>query len=201
MGKYITYNEIEDNLKQEYFNDYEENSQKVNETEDFNITYSIHEKYKYPFVIIFLKNINAYNQDEENLLLNKSEENNILEISENKYIIKENIAKINFQENESIKDYQLNFKIAWLPEYAQRLNDYNSMEKIEKRTYWYHSDDDEPDLNLLDLLENFNKKEKLTEENKWYCPKCKEHQLEEKKMEIFTCPEILILHLKRFKNN
>ena len=194
-------NEIEDNLKQEYFNDYEENSQKVNETEDFNITYSIHEKYKYPFVIIFLKNINAYNQDEENLLLNKSEENNILEISENKYIIKENIAKINFQENESIKDYQLNFKIAWLPEYAQRLNDYNSMEKIEKRTYWYHSDDDEPDLNLLDLLENFNKKEKLTEENKWYCPKCKEHQLAEKKMEIFTCPEILILHLKRFKNN
>ena len=27
------------------------------------------------------------------------------------------------------------------------------------------------------------------------------HQLAEKKMEIFTCPEILILHLKRFKNN
>jgi ubiquitin C-terminal hydrolase len=193
--------EEEDNFKEKYFEDYEENSQKVNETQDFNFTYSIHETYKYPFVIIFLKNINAFNQEEENLLMHKSEENNILEISENKYIIKENIEKINFQENESIKDYQLNFKIAWLPEYAQRLNDYNSMEKIEKRTYWYHSDDDEPDLNLLDLLENFNKKEKLTEENKWYCPKCKEHQLAEKKMEIFTCPEILILHLKRFKNN
>ena len=192
--------EEEDNFKEKYFEDYEENSQKVNETQDFNFTYSIHETYKYPFVIIFLKNINAFTQDGEYGICPVSEDNNILEISENKYIIKENIEKINFEENETIIDYQLNFKIAWLPEYVQRIQWYNSEEKIEKRTFWYN-DDDEPDFNLIDLLENFNQKEKLTEENKWYCPKCKMHQLAEKKMEIFTCPEILILHLKRFKNN
>ena len=69
----------------------------------------------------------------------------------------------------------------------------------KKKNIFYEKNEDE--LNLLDLLENFGKKEKLTEENKWFCPKCKKEQLAEKKIEIFTIPEILILHLKRFKNN
>jgi hypothetical protein len=73
--------EEEDNFKEKYFEDYEENSQKVNETQDFNFTYSIHETYKYPFVIIFLKNINAFTQDGEYGICPVSEDN--LNIGEN----------------------------------------------------------------------------------------------------------------------
>ena len=34
----------------------------------------------------------------------------------------------------------------------------------------------------------------------WYCNKCKEHVVANKKMEIYSCPEILIVHLKRFSH-
>ncbi len=194
--------ENEENFKEEYFKDYEENSQKVNNNSDFTFTYSIHESLKYPFVIMFIKTIKAYSEEgKDSITPNFYEKDIILEISENKYIIKENIEKIKLEENESLNDYQLNFKIAWLPNYEERIEYLNTQETIEKRRWsFYNSDDDELNLNLIDLLENFGKLEQLTEENKWYCPKCKEHQLAKKKMVIFTCPEILIIHLKRFKN-
>ena len=194
--------ENEENLKEEYFKDYEENSQKINNNPDFTFTYSIHESLKYPFVIMFINTINSYSEEGNySITPDFDEKDIILEISENKYIIKENIEKINLKVNESLNDYQLNFKIAWLPNYEERIEHINTQETIEKRRWYYYSnDDDELDFNLLDLFENFGKLEQLTEENKWYCPKCKEHQLAQKKMVIFTCPEILIIHLKRFKN-
>ncbi len=177
-----------------------------------NITYKIHDSLGYPFILIFMKtdkiiyndtNISKSNDnDNEDNEENETKENNpILEISETKYTIKEEISKIKLKENESIKDYQLDFKIAWLPKYKKKLEYIITEDRIVKRRYYYNSSKNEKDLNLLDLLEHFSKLEQLTEDNKWYCPKCKEHQLAEKKIEIFTCPEILILHLKRFKNN
>ena len=195
--------ENEENLKEVYFKDYEEKSQEINKNTDFTFTYSIHESFNYPFVIMFVKSINAYKEEENySITPNFNEKDIMLEISENENIIKENIEKIKLEENESLNDYQLDFKIAWLPKYEERIQNFNTQESIEKRRwYYYNSDDDEQTFNLIDLLENFSTLEKLTEDNKWYCPKCKKHQLAQKKMVIFTCPEILIIHLKRFKNN
>ena len=195
--------ENEENLKEVYFKDYEEKSQEINKNTDFTFTYSIHESFNYPFVIMFVKSINAYKEEENySITPNFDEKDIMLEISENENIIKENIEKIKLEENESLNDYQLDFKIAWLPKYEERIQNFNTQESIQKRRwYYYNSDDDEQTFNLIDLLENFSTLEKLTEDNKWYCPKCKEHQLAQKKMVIFTCPEILIIHLKRFKNN
>ena len=56
-------------------------------------------------------------------------------------------------------------------------------------------------LNLEVLLTNFNQVEKLSKNNEWYCPKCKNHQLADKKMEIYSISEVVIIHLKRFRNN
>ena len=56
-------------------------------------------------------------------------------------------------------------------------------------------------LNLEEILNNFNQIEKLSKDNEWFCPKCKKHQLADKKMEIYYVSEIVILHLKRFRNN
>ena len=85
--------ENEENLKEEYFKDYEENSQKVNNNPDFTFTYSIHESLKYPFVIMFINTINAYSE-EGNYSINPdfNEKYIILEISEKKYN-KKNIEK------------------------------------------------------------------------------------------------------------
>jgi ubiquitin C-terminal hydrolase len=37
--------------------------------------------------------------------------------------------------------------------------------------------------------------------DKWYCGKCKQHVVATKKMEIWSCPDYLIIHLKRFSHS
>ncbi|KAG8195379.1 hypothetical protein JTE90_001395 [Oedothorax gibbosus] len=54
-------------------------------------------------------------------------------------------------------------------------------------------------INLHDCLEAFTKEEQLGEAEKYYCSKCKEHQLASKKLNIWRLPPILIVHLKRFQ--
>jgi len=41
----------------------------------------------------------------------------------------------------------------------------------------------------------------LQKGNEWYCGRCRKHVIAAKKMEVFAFPKILILHLKRFKEN
>jgi len=55
--------------------------------------------------------------------------------------------------------------------------------------------------NIYDCLNLFTRREKLNKENAWYCSNCKDHKQADKKMEIYKAPQILILHLKRFKTN
>ena len=63
----------------------------------------------------------------------------------------------------------------------------------------FSSKEESFNIELTSLLGQFSQLETLSEGNEWYCSKCKEFQLAEKTMEIFTCPEILIFHLKRFR--
>jgi ubiquitin C-terminal hydrolase len=37
--------------------------------------------------------------------------------------------------------------------------------------------------------------------DKWYCGKCKNHVVATKKMEIYSAPDYLIVHLKRFSHS
>ena len=52
--------------------------------------------------------------------------------------------------------------------------------------------------NLDDCLNEFAKEEQLGEDDLWYCPQCKEHRQARKTLELWRCPDILIIHLKRF---
>lgn len=54
-------------------------------------------------------------------------------------------------------------------------------------------------VHLNECFKIFSKKEQLDENNTIYCSNCKGHKRGLKKMEIFRLPEILIIHLKRFK--
>ncbi|KAI8814498.1 hypothetical protein BJ742DRAFT_671533, partial [Cladochytrium replicatum] len=44
------------------------------------------------------------------------------------------------------------------------------------------------------------KEEVLGEEDTWYCPSCKEHRRIKKKLDIWSVPEVLVFHLKRFSS-
>ncbi|EAR94414.2 ubiquitin carboxyl-terminal hydrolase (macronuclear) [Tetrahymena thermophila SB210] len=55
--------------------------------------------------------------------------------------------------------------------------------------------------NIYDCLKLFEQPERLGEDNEWYCPECKKHQKAQKQIVIYRAPDILILHLKRFKGS
>ncbi|KAJ6247004.1 ubiquitin carboxyl-terminal hydrolase [Anaeramoeba flamelloides] len=51
---------------------------------------------------------------------------------------------------------------------------------------------------LSSCLKAFVEEERLSRQNKWYCPTCEKHVQAFKKFDIWELPEILIIHLKRF---
>ncbi|GMG30658.1 unnamed protein product [Ambrosiozyma monospora] len=57
------------------------------------------------------------------------------------------------------------------------------------------------DITLDDCLELFSTPEVLGEQDLWYCPNCKEHRQATKKIQLWSAPDILTIHLKRFENS
>ncbi|CDW86593.1 ubiquitin carboxyl-terminal hydrolase [Stylonychia lemnae] len=55
-------------------------------------------------------------------------------------------------------------------------------------------------ISIYDCFNWFSQEETLTGNDMWYCPTCKSHQIALKKMEIYKCPDYLIVHLKRFSH-
>ena len=53
-------------------------------------------------------------------------------------------------------------------------------------------------VTLNDCLDEFGKPETLSENDAWYCPRCKTHRRATKTFELWKCPDILVIHLKRF---
>lgn len=56
-------------------------------------------------------------------------------------------------------------------------------------------------ITLNECLDEFGKEEILSENDAWYCPRCKEHRRASKKFELWKTPDILVMHLKRFSAN
>uniref|UniRef100_A0A914I8D4 ubiquitinyl hydrolase 1 n=1 Tax=Globodera rostochiensis TaxID=31243 RepID=A0A914I8D4_GLORO len=51
---------------------------------------------------------------------------------------------------------------------------------------------------LKECIELYTQREQLNEEDSWYCPNCKTHQRAFKKLDLWSLPQILVIHLKRF---
>ncbi|EDO18549.1 hypothetical protein Kpol_2001p54 [Vanderwaltozyma polyspora DSM 70294] len=60
--------------------------------------------------------------------------------------------------------------------------------------------DGEKKITLDDCLNLFAKKEVLGMNDSWYCPTCKEHRQATKQLQLWSTPDILLIHLKRFEN-
>ncbi|KAF2481615.1 hypothetical protein BDY17DRAFT_253006, partial [Neohortaea acidophila] len=56
-------------------------------------------------------------------------------------------------------------------------------------------------ITLEDCFVETGKREVLSEDNAWYCNRCKELRRATKTLEIWTIPDILVVHLKRFGGN
>ncbi|ORY94916.1 hypothetical protein BCR43DRAFT_442396 [Syncephalastrum racemosum] len=64
-----------------------------------------------------------------------------------------------------------------------------------------HEDKGPPkEVTLSDCLNEFTREEQLSEEDLWYCPRCKTHQQASKKFDLWHMPEIVVVHLKRFSH-
>ena len=53
-------------------------------------------------------------------------------------------------------------------------------------------------VSLGDCLDEFGRAEILSENDAWYCPRCKEHRRASKTFELWKSPDILVIHFKRF---
>ncbi|KAK7526740.1 uncharacterized protein IWZ02DRAFT_373000, partial [Phyllosticta citriasiana] len=109
--------------------------------------------------------------------------------------------------------------VDWEPESYDALFGGTGVDKNDMRgvNSWDHMDTlDDPELmakrrtraarkktgiTLEDCFAETAKTEILSEENAWYCDRCKEHRRASKTLEIWTAPDILMIHLKRFGAN
>jgi ubiquitin carboxyl-terminal hydrolase 8 len=57
---------------------------------------------------------------------------------------------------------------------------------------------DSQPIELDSCLQYFSRKERLDDRNAWYCTNCKENVNATKSVQLWSTPDILILHLKRF---
>ncbi|KAM0434466.1 hypothetical protein ACHAPT_003562 [Fusarium lateritium] len=56
-------------------------------------------------------------------------------------------------------------------------------------------------ITLEECLDEFERAEILSEQDMWYCPRCKEHRRASKKFDLWKSPDILVAHLKRFSSS
>lgn len=52
---------------------------------------------------------------------------------------------------------------------------------------------------IYDCFSCFSEPEILDKQNEWFCPKCRKHVQASKVLEVFKVPQVLIIHLKRFR--
>lgn len=81
-------------------------------------------------------------------------------------------------------------------------NNYSSeFDKYQSHDFILNPTKQRQSLTLDDCFKQLCKEEQLDDNNKWYCPICKDHTKAKVKLEIYKTPPVMILHLKRFKAN
>lgn len=84
-------------------------------------------------------------------------------------------------------------------------------ERFYKTPKTYNNDDlekkksklaktEKKNITLNDCLNLFTRSEILSLQNSWYCPNCKDQKQADKQIQLWELPDILCIHLKRFKN-
>ena len=190
--KLLIENDSQENYKQIFFPKLEEVTCDLLKRK--NINFQIHKEIQYPFILYYEK----FGPIHENLLVKFDNFKGLIFPASQSFLIKKIIedAKV---KGKNIKEYQLIFKLVSLPKLKEKIIKLNKPIIMEKKEQNIQSKEESLNIELTSLLSQFGQTEDLTEGNEWYCPKCHNFQLAKKQIEIFSCPEILILHLKRFR--
>ncbi|XP_029598640.1 ubiquitin carboxyl-terminal hydrolase 15 isoform X5 [Salmo trutta] len=113
-------------------------------------------------------------------------------------LIKEEPRQIRFDEGHLRLSDQSYLSLDWEPEVKKKHFDEGITEDFEKHESMDYKPQKKAFFKLKDCIELFTTKEKLGAEDPWYCPNCKEHQQATKKLDLWSLPPVLVVHLKRF---
>ncbi|XP_062374035.1 ubiquitin carboxyl-terminal hydrolase 15-like isoform X2 [Sardina pilchardus] len=112
--------------------------------------------------------------------------------------IKEDSRQIRFDEGHLRLSDRSYLSLDWEPEIKKKYFDETVTEDFEKHESMEYKPQKKAFFKLNDCIELFTTKEKLGAEDPWYCPNCKQHQQATKKLDLWSLPPVLVVHLKRF---
>ncbi|KAL0962772.1 hypothetical protein UPYG_G00345140 [Umbra pygmaea] len=113
-------------------------------------------------------------------------------------LIKEEPRQIRFDDAHLRLSDRSYLSLDWEPEIKKKHFDESITEDFEKHESMDYKPQKKAFFKLKDCIELFTTKEKLGAEDPWYCPNCKEHQQATKKLDLWSLPPVLVIHLKRF---
>ncbi|XP_029016817.1 ubiquitin carboxyl-terminal hydrolase 15-like isoform X2 [Betta splendens] len=113
-------------------------------------------------------------------------------------LIKEDTRQIRFDEGHLRLSDRSYLSLDWEPEIKKKYFDETVVEDIDKHESMEYKPQKKAFFKLNDCIELFTTKEKLGAEDPWYCPNCKQHQQATKKLDLWSLPPVLVVHLKRF---
>ncbi|XP_075065696.1 ubiquitin carboxyl-terminal hydrolase 15 isoform X3 [Mixophyes fleayi] len=112
--------------------------------------------------------------------------------------IKDDTRYIRFDDRQLRLDESSYLALDWDAKMKKKFFDENAAEDFEKHESVDFTPQKKTFMKLKDCIELFTTKEKLGAEDPWYCPNCKEHQQATKKLDLWSLPPVLVVHLKRF---
>ncbi|XP_068442326.1 ubiquitin carboxyl-terminal hydrolase 15-like isoform X3 [Clinocottus analis] len=113
-------------------------------------------------------------------------------------LIKEDTRQIRFDEGHLRLSDRSYLSLDWEPEMKKKYFDETLVEDFDKHESMDYKPQKKAYFKLKDCIELFTTKEKLGAEDPWYCPDCKQHQQATKKLDLWSLPPVLVVHLKRF---
>uniref|UniRef100_A0A4W6FKA4 Ubiquitin carboxyl-terminal hydrolase n=1 Tax=Lates calcarifer TaxID=8187 RepID=A0A4W6FKA4_LATCA len=113
-------------------------------------------------------------------------------------LIKEDTRQIRFDEGHLRLSDRSYLSLDWEPEIKKKYFDETVVEDFDKHESMEYKPQKKAFFKLKDCIELFTTKEKLGAEDPWYCPNCKQHQQATKKLDLWSLPPVLVVHLKRF---
>uniref|UniRef100_A0AAX7V2U6 Ubiquitin carboxyl-terminal hydrolase n=1 Tax=Astatotilapia calliptera TaxID=8154 RepID=A0AAX7V2U6_ASTCA len=113
-------------------------------------------------------------------------------------LIKEDTRQIRFDEGHLRLSDRSYLSLDWEPEIKKKYFDETVVEDCDKHESMEYKPQKKAFFKLKDCIELFTTKEKLGAEDPWYCPNCKQHQQATKKLDLWSLPPVLVVHLKRF---
>ncbi|XP_068162474.1 ubiquitin carboxyl-terminal hydrolase 15-like isoform X2 [Antennarius striatus] len=113
-------------------------------------------------------------------------------------LIKEDSRQIRFDEGHLRLSDRSYLSLDWEPELKKKHFDDTAVEDFDKHESMEYKPQKKAFFKLKDCIELFTTKEKLGAEDPWYCPNCKQHQQATKKLDLWSLPPVLVVHLKRF---